>query len=568
MDAGTDAKVAKFLKRGIELVDLAVFEPVEIWGPRSASGKKVEDRAIHLSVGETGSAVLMSPASLVRQPKAEPPDPTSHLETPLRPSQQIEPGLSQRLLQEVPPAQHPLLPRKRSSSRSPADNPSLLAHVSMEPKQRFGALRRWLSTSKSEPPKAQPGVDGRKRPEEATVSDLPMEPTIVERESTLDSNNASLSGEPERILSLNQFPRPASLLLPLRPPILGTQAAYLPVSDSQTEETLSLKATNDGTRGDAGDRGDFESVSEDHKPWRGGDGTSLKAASIFDGASMLSETSSLTLVGSSIVDFSGQELAIDKERAEMYVWLAVKWLKKRTVPPPSKGRLQRGLSGIGQPALGRQAGERVEVRFEWTRTRSKQGDGKVDAKGVKETHAPDLLTDYDGGVDENEDPEDEEALWVCTLKFRKAGYIQMSSDPDAADTVEGQAPAPTRSRVGESGGRGSQEGRGEKSPTLRLKVGVMSPTPHHPKVVAQLKIPFPLPDVEVDRMGLVKRKSPSKQAEDDRGASNEPYYGLTLTAEEIKDIVCSTGLWLVVRERMGGVGNRRLTFGDGWKLRG
>jgi hypothetical protein len=42
--------------------------------------------------------------------------------------------------------------------------------------------------------------------------------------------------------------------------------------------------------------------------------------------------------------------------------------------------------------------------------------------------------------------------------------------------------------------------------------------------------------------------------------------GLLLTAEEIKDVVSSTGLWLVVRESIGGVGkiNRK---GDGWRIR-
>jgi len=43
--------------------------------------------------------------------------------------------------------------------------------------------------------------------------------------------------------------------------------------------------------------------------------------------------------------------------------------------------------------------------------------------------------------------------------------------------------------------------------------------------------------------------------------------GLVLTAEEIKDVVASTALWLVVREAMGGVGKDKRR-GDGWKLRG
>ena len=65
-----------------------------------------------------------------------------------------------------------------------------------------------------------------------------------------------------------------------------------------------------------------------------------------------------------------------------------------------------------------------------------------------------------------------------------------------------------------------------------------------------LKVPFPFPDVEVERMGVVERRgvgAPAKQI----------YVGLTLTAEEIKDVVCSTGLWLVVRVNRKGGGLER-----------
>ena len=43
--------------------------------------------------------------------------------------------------------------------------------------------------------------------------------------------------------------------------------------------------------------------------------------------------------------------------------------------------------------------------------------------------------------------------------------------------------------------------------------------------------------------------------------------GLLLSAEEIKDAVCCTALWLVVREGFGGVG-RVKRQGDGWRIRG
>ena len=128
---------------------------------------------------------------------------------------------------------------------------------------------------------------------------------------------------------------------------------------------------------------------------------------------------------------------------------------------------------------------------------------------------------------------------------------------------------------------------------LKLKVGALSPAPHHPKVVAQLKVPFPLPDIEVENARIRKRvvtpAGVSRPAVDDRPMSrggvgsrsgtNGPFgsggsgarfseaESTVLTAEEIKDVVSSTALWLVVREGFGGVG-RVSRKGDGaWRIR-
>jgi hypothetical protein len=148
--------------------------------------------------------------------------------------------------------------------------------------------------------------------------------------------------------------------------------------------------------------------------------------------------------------------------------------------------------------------------------------------------------------------------------------------PSSSSTRNGSAKLPPKST-------------GEKD-VLKIKVGTLSPTPHHPKVVAMLKVPFPLPDVEVERLS-VRRRAPTlvpgqgvnelgevrqtvPTARDTRSGSSgretgsqaDEYKGIELTAEEIKDIVCSTALWLIVREGTGGVG-RISRKGDGWKLR-
>lgn len=168
---------------------------------------------------------------------------------------------------------------------------------------------------------------------------------------------------------------------------------------------------------------------------------------------------------------------------------------------------------------------------------------------------PDTTKDDDG---EDSDPEDSETPWTCTLKMRRL------PPPSTPRMLSARMPPPEKEK--------------EKDQVIRIKVGTLSPTPHHPKVVAMLKIPFPLPDLDVEKMHVKRRVigangvvlRPMGSGEENGGLSPVPEggerHGMMLTAEEIKDIVSSTGLWLVVREGFGGVGrvNRK---GDGWRIR-
>ena len=60
--------------------------------------------------------------------------------------------------------------------------------------------------------------------------------------------------------------------------------------------------------------------------------------------------------------------------------------------------------------------------------------------------------------------------------------------------------------------------------------------PHHPSIVGQLAIPFPLPDLSTSGLGQD---------------------GAGLTREELKDIIIVTVLHLVVRESFGGLGKKK-----------
>jgi hypothetical protein len=160
------------------------------------------------------------------------------------------------------------------------------------------------------------------------------------------------------------------------------------------------------------------------------------------------------------------------------------------------------------------------------------------------------LREEDDG-DESE-PEDSETPWTCTLVLSRVGE-------GGGGAVSPATAAATAAAAAD----------GTSSNHTRVRVATISPTPHHPKVVSLLKVPFPLPDIIVDRLQVCRRAvSPQGIARPNwnGGRGGDEPDGLVLTAEEIKDVVSSTGLWLVVRENIGGVG-KVSRKGDGWRIR-
>ena len=142
------------------------------------------------------------------------------------------------------------------------------------------------------------------------------------------------------------------------------------------------------------------------------------------------------------------------------------------------------------------------------------------------------------------DPEDSETPWTCSLHLRSRTYSHRRSSTTSHPDHLPLESSPAEPRV-----------------DVKLKVATLAPAPHHPKVVAQIKTPYPLQDVLINE-GVVRPRTtaglPPSEG-NDAGA-------LVLTAEEIKDVVSCTGLWVIVREGYGGLAKRRK--GDGWLIRG
>ncbi|KAF8286459.1 hypothetical protein DL93DRAFT_1237077, partial [Clavulina sp. PMI_390] len=54
-DAGTDAKVAKFQKRGLDIMRIGTWEPIEVWNASASAGHGHGTRAMHASTPHTAS---------------------------------------------------------------------------------------------------------------------------------------------------------------------------------------------------------------------------------------------------------------------------------------------------------------------------------------------------------------------------------------------------------------------------------------------------------------------------------------------------------------------------------
>jgi hypothetical protein len=130
-----------------------------------------------------------------------------------------------------------------------------------------------------------------------------------------------------------------------------------------------------------------------------------------------------------------------------------------------------------------------------------------------------------------------------------AGRVRAGRDDDGGDESDSETPGTCTVvlyRLGGVGGAsangGSGGGGGSGSSAMRVRIAMFSPTPHHSEVVALLKnVPFPLPDIIVDRL-QVRRRAVNAQGIARPSCDLDVVEELALATEEINDLVSSTGL--------------------------
>lgn len=459
MDAGTDAKVAKFAKRGLEVIGLAVLEPIEVRRSVPAVGSVAVSLSARPSLDDSlrefASTSGLSPSC---HPVSADRPHTSHATINVSGDHSLKPTINLTLAPPLPPPDLPPQPSTkklfaRMFKRKDATSPLSITvpipdeTISPQPSQSRSTARR--------------------RSEEATVSrpDTPHHPDAWPS-TPLTSTTVSQTA------------------------VLGVHSTLYP------------PATH------------------------------------------------------------------PKGRPTKYVWVVRKWLKG-TDTGMLNGMM--GKLSVGPRDTKVSITPHTEVRFEWSRGQKKGTSRKSrtdKSSNSREGHSParprttsntlprftsqtlgpdpqdyrssiishhssgsDTATSltcsgqqHAEGTDDESDPEDSETPWTCTVAIQRLGQ------------------SPQRHQ------------NGVREPVIRLKVATLAPTPHHPKVVGLLKMPFPLPDIELEHPVVRRRVVTAKGI---RKTTTPSAGDFVLTAEEIKDTVSCTSLWLVVREAFGGVGREQ-----------
>ncbi|KAJ7270630.1 hypothetical protein B0H12DRAFT_1093165 [Mycena haematopus] len=510
VDAGTDAKIARFTKRGIEMLDLAVLEPVEVYAgggpPEHAPGTSgFSNRTIGGRPSMTGMNAgggLTVPGANGGSSRPGTPDPTSsqasltsssahsHHDRSLSSHDPVEPAATPGTPQSKRKLFGGLFKKKDAASPVPSDS-----HTFLMPTPTRGHTR------------TRSALGGR-----------PASPAGVPRTSMSSAHRSSIdlpAGDETIVVPTVVGRQPilgllASVSSPLHPP-KGRPGLYVWVV----------------------------------KRWLKGEGGGLLA------------------VAKGMVKGHPGEHDLTTEVEVRFEWKRGKAKRRREREKEARengggggGSLSRRQASTGNlPTPQKRLSLSGISRQSSFSTMGASEEGYLDAPAKRRS-----LHHGDEDSGDESDPEDSETPWTCTVKVRRlAAYHSRTHSSHSLGGRGGHEQEDTEQ---------DERDRAQwKKEVLRIKVGTLSPTPHHPKVVAMLKVPFPLPDLNVERM-VVHKRDPGRGSLNAAPAMMKPGPGgLMISAEEIKDVVCSTGLWLVVREGFGGIGkvNRK---GDGWRIRG
>ena len=516
VDAGTDAKIVKLRRSGMEFIDLAVLEPVEVWAEKPRFAK-------------AGSPSVT-------------PEPTS---TPTASTASLSSG---SLAQHTPTAPRAQLPQQHHLAPPQLRDPTLSKKgVAGEKRNIFGKM---FKKGKDATPPVSPALSANfniKYPT-PTTQEFDSTPTPGRTTGRGHTRNLSASLSPMSSRNRSSSPNPLAkfgLLVPgqeegnastsdlsvggddksLLPPVLGIQP------------TLSYCYVSSGTAGAPGP----PQVPQTSKVpralmhvWFVKKWLKRRADSQDTGGLLGVMQIAASRRGSVLSTSSTASLGPLEEGVEVrFEW------KRATSKSKTRGKGKERARGKEEERRGREDADSSESvkasrRFSTISHQSASTNFSASEDGGEKSRpgtparerkrdrggpssSPSRNKDPGLEYDEDSDPEDSETPWVCTLKVRRTGVGAGSRDErDYCASTNGSARASRRKKgagameTGQYGDEYDEQGALPPLPepqVLRIKVGTLSPTPHHPKIVGMLKVPFPLPDLEVERIGISRRPS-------------------------------------------------------------
>jgi hypothetical protein len=280
---------------------------------------------------------------------------------------------------------------------------------------------------------------------------------------------------------------------------------------------------------------------------------------------------------------AGGGLRSDGKRTEGYYWTVRKW-NRRSAVDEEEDRDRRFEGPGSNPVLksvwkrfnmvNRMGGQEIHphcsvvpVRFEWTRNKERRKSSVVSSGHAKAattdgaTRSRASRMSFSRASMDVKGGSGEATTDSAADSFRNNLRPPKSGQTSRPSSIHSNSSARYRKSLDAGSQAGSQVGSAEiqeedsdpedsevtwschlvLGPTTRIPIGSLSPTPHHPKLIGQLSIPFPLPDLSQSGIGAD---------------------GAGLTREELKDIISITCLFVVVREGFGGLVKRKRVQGS------
>lgn len=591
-DAGTDAKIAKFFKRGLEIMGLAMLEPVEVYGKYNwnDSFDTLEPHGVHSTSGSGfGNQVsrTISQISSISMPRGVDGHATTETyhdlptvvevpSSPTTPKPVEKESSSKKLFANIfkkkkdPPAPLALNPTPESTPTSAKRKSATPSFMISSPKFGSASTPTTASILTSPtgnlliPSSSSGGPNSASGPGEGVI----LQPQVLGLQAVLCSPTGTVPTKG----------RPSTYAWVVRKWIKGSDEGLIGAMVDSLGTALTGSGWGNQPAGSGGMGGaDVEVRFE----WRRG--SKSKSSGSAEGGERRKRNATGSTIGAEDKGSRRHSIAFDVPSSSGNSRVPSESGTHASngvgVPLPGGGAASKRLSLQVATGANKRGTIPAEVNGDSLQIRA----GSPNPPASIQTSTTDENGPRNGGAvpedeDSDSDIEDSERPWNCYLHIRGSARFAHAHSTSGSRTASRRG---SRDELGHPDEDGHPR---EKMLDIKLRVACMAPAPHHPKVIAQIKTPYPLPDVVFDPAGSGVETSsvhelPSMapaallRPRDADGSKSEldvnragTITGLVLSAEEIKDVVSCTGLWLVVREGYGGLARKRK--GDGWRLRG